>query len=228
MTEHEGHAMSGPDDPAATGAFGAHYWEDRYRGGQGASRHDPSPSLVAEAGGLPPGRALDAGCGRGADAVWLASRGWRVTAVDVSATVLDQARRDALAAGPDLDGRIEWVHADLTAWEPDGSVFDLVSSHYVHVPGPAADLFARLASFVAPDGTLLVVGHDASHGHGQTGHAHPPGAQVRVEQVTAQLPPDRWDVVVAERRVHTVRSPGRPDPVALHDVVVRATRTGPA
>ena len=70
--------------------FSAEYWEDRYRVGGGASRHEPSPSLLAEAGDLPPGRALDAGCGHGADAVWLARRGWQVTAVDVSAAAVEQ------------------------------------------------------------------------------------------------------------------------------------------
>ena len=59
---------------------------------------------------------------------------------------------------PAAAARITWTAADLTGWEPT-SRFDLVTSHYVHVPGPPEALFARLASWVAPGGTLLVVGH---------------------------------------------------------------------
>lgn len=185
--------------------FGPAYWEDRYRGGQGAGHSAPSPVLVAEAADLPPGRALDAGCGRGADARWLAARGWRVTAVDVSATAVAAA---AASPGPP----VEWVCADLARWEPAG-VFDLVTSQHVHVPGPAEDLFRRLAQWVAPGGTLLVVGH--AHGHA--------GAEIGAGQVTAVLPPD-WEVGVAE--VRTVAVPHSGGPGSRADVVVRARRTG--
>ena len=206
--------------------FGAAYWEDRYRSGVGASKHDPSPSLVAEAGALRPGTALDAGCGTGGDSLWLAARDWRVTAVDVSPTALEQGRRTAEAVGPGFAERIEWVHADLTAWDPGRRAFDLVSSHYVHVPGPPEVLFRRLASWVAPGGTLLVVGHDAGHGGGHGGGHHgeprPAGAQVHAGQVVSGLPEDQWDVVVAEPRTHTLQGPH--GPVTLEDVVVHARR----
>lgn len=212
--------MTGSDDRPEE--FGAAYWQERYRSGEGTGRSDASPSLVAEADGLAAGTALDAGCGRGADAIWLGARGWRVTAVDVSADALGYAQQAVREAGAGVAERIEWVRADLTDWEP-GVPFDLVTSHYVHAPGPAEDLFGRLASWVAPGGTLLVVGHDGGHGHG---HAHPAGAQVQVSQVTAALAEGAWEVLVAESRTHTVRRPGV-DATTLHDVVVRARRTGP-
>lgn len=227
MAEHEQH---GPGATAADrtepGEFGAVYWEDRYRAGEGGGRSAPSPSLVAEAAGLAPGLALDAGCGRGADSLWLAARGWQVVAVDVSDTALAGARESAEAAGRDVADRIEWVRADLTAWAPGGRRFDLVTSHYVHVPGAAEDLFRRLASWVAPGGTLLVVGHDDEAGTdpGHDGHAHPPGARIRAAQVTAALPDDQWEVVVAESRTRTVERPGGAGAVTFHDVVVRARR----
>ncbi|SDQ19186.1 bifunctional 2-polyprenyl-6-hydroxyphenol methylase/3-demethylubiquinol 3-O-methyltransferase UbiG [Quadrisphaera sp. DSM 44207] len=239
MSEHEQDDDATGDDRPASGEFGAEYWEERYRRGEPTSTHGPSPSLVAEAGPLAPGLALDAGCGRGADAVWLASRGWRVTAVDVSAAALAHAQDAARAAGQDVADRIERVRADLTAWSPGERRFDLVTSSYVHVPGPAEDLFARLASWVAPGGTLLVVGHDGgpgtgagdhghgSHGHGGHGHAHPPGARIRAEQVTAGLPEDEWEVLVAEPRTHVVQRPDGAGAVPLDDVVVRARRIGP-
>lgn len=234
--------MTRADEPASED-FDATYWEERYRTGEGAGRLDPSPSLVTETVGLRSGRALDAGCGVGADALWLAARGWQVTAVDVSSTALGRGRSTAQAAGPAFAERIEWVHADLTAWEPGLRAFDLVSSHYVHVPGPPEPLFRRLASWVAPGGSLLVVGHGPGHGHGPgrehgsahgsgpghgSGSGHPPGAQVRAEQVLAALPDEEWDVLVAEPRTRTVQRPDGGDPVTLDDVVVHARRRSAA
>src|SRR5690242_12796755 len=102
---------SGPYRGGMTAPFGPQWWEQHHQ-----DRHDhhdhhssPGPQLVAEVAGLPAGTALDAGCGRGADAVWLARQGWRVTAVDVSPTAV----RDAEARAGDLAPGIEWVVADL-------------------------------------------------------------------------------------------------------------------
>ena len=211
--------MTGPQE------FGAGYWEHRYRSGRHGGGAAPSPSLLDEAGALPPGRALDAGCGRGADALWLAARGWQVTAVDVSASALDAALLALRAAGEDVAARVELVHADLTTWDPGDVRFDLVTCSYVHVPGPAEELYRRLASWVAPGGTLLVVGHDAAAL--ADGHGHPPHSRTSTGQVTAGLPGALWEVLVIEARTHTVH---RPDgPTRLHDVVVRARRlTGAA
>ena len=219
--------------------FGAAYWEDRYRHGGGASRRDPSPSLLAEASDLPPGHALDAGCGWGADALWLASRGWQVTAVDVSPAAIDQARQTAEATDSDAAARVTWTPADLTTWEP-ADRFDLVTSHYVHVPGPPEALFARLASWVAPGGTLLVVGHGhtpGQHGghHGPHGHHQAAGqpdspvasAQIRLAQITAGLSTDDWQIIAAEPRTHTISRPDGAPPAVLTDVVVRAQRAHP-
>lgn len=77
-----------------------------------------TPQLVTEAAGLTPGTALDVGCGEGGDAMWLAERGWQVTAVDISATALQRAATLAAQAGPDVSGRITWRQADLTSKAP--------------------------------------------------------------------------------------------------------------
>ncbi len=220
--------MNRPDEE-----FGAAYWEHRYLSGVGASKHEPSPSLVTEAGGLPPGRALDAGCGVGGDTLWLAARGWQVTAVDVSLTALQQGRGAADAAGPALADRIEWARGDLTAWDPGQRAFDLVTSHYVHVAGPQEELFRRLASWVAPGGTLLVVGHahtrEGAHGPGaDDAHVHLPEAQITAHQITALLPDGSWEILVAEDRTHEVRRPDGTGTATLHDTVVRARRHHPA
>ena len=233
--------MSSPD--FAGGDFGAEYWESRYRAGEETSRHDPSPSLVTGTTDLPPGRALDAGCGLGADAIWLAARGWHVTAVDVSATAIEQGRASAQTAGRDVAARIEWVHADLTRWHPADRFFDLVTSHYVHVPGPVEDLIRRLAAWVAPGGTLLVVGHDHAHSEDQTdghnqaqGHHHrthdpdrapAPGSRITAGQITGGLARDEWEITVAGSRTRTMGRPGASGTARLHDAVVLARRHGP-
>jgi SAM-dependent methyltransferase len=197
------------------------FWEERYRSGaERVGGRRPNPQLVAEVGDVAPATALDAGCGEGSDAVWLASRGFRVTAVDVSPTALGRARELAAACGPEVAGRIAWVEADLTSFTPEG-LFDLVVACYVHVAGPADELHRRLAAAVAPGGTLLVVGHHPSDPHSHA-HADVPGVQVTPEEVAAVLLPEDWDVAVAEARTRRVDHDGRE--VVFCDVVVRARR----
>src|SRR5258705_2397341 len=68
-------------------------WDARYSERDGTMWSGrPNGRLVAEADGLTPGRALDVGCGEGADAIWLARRGWTVTAIDISHVAVSPAR----------------------------------------------------------------------------------------------------------------------------------------
>src|SRR5690606_5242434 len=100
--------------------------------GDKVARRPPNRLLTEVAGPLPAGRALDAGCGHGAESLWLAAHGWTVTGVDFSAAALAHARDRAATA--DLHG-ITWVEGDLSAWSPAPGAYDLVLSLYVHVPG---------------------------------------------------------------------------------------------
>jgi trans-aconitate methyltransferase len=191
--------------------FDETFWQQHYSERATAQHSRPNPQLLAEAGELPPGTALDAGCGEGADAVWLAARGWRVTAVDISATAVNRARDHAAAHGPDIAERISWSAADLTAWTPPESAFDLVSSHYVHPAAPGHELFARLATWVAPGGTLLVVGHAPAAAHDADQYdagRHAPGSHITAEEVTAALDPARWEIVVAQTRTRPAAGHG--------------------
>ena len=190
-------------------------WEERYGAAPALWSGRPNPQLVAEATALTPGRALDAGSGEGGDALWLAGRGWEVTAVDFSTVALGRAAAEAGRLGAEVD----WVHADLTRWAPPADAFDLVSAQYLHLPGDDRDpVVARLAAAVAPGGSLLVVGHRPSEVH-----AGRPEMFFTAQQVAATLDPDAWDVVVCEDRPRTASGPaGRELPVA--DTVLRARR----
>ena len=154
---------------------------------------------------MPPGRALDLGCGEGADAMWLAEHGWQVTAVDISQTALDRAAADAAARN--LADRIDFQCHDLAQSFPSGA-FDLVSAQFLHstVPMDRARLLRRAADAVAPGGILLVVDHGAAPPWAsELDHQHLefPTAQ----QVVASLNLDesQWDRV----RVAAVERDGR-------------------
>ncbi|GAA3165785.1 hypothetical protein GCM10010466_65730 [Planomonospora alba] len=213
--------------------FDKDYWERHWRqersGGPGSmGGNPPNPYLAREVGGLAPGTALDAGCGGGAEAIWLASRGWHVTAADISSEALARAAGRAAASG--AAGRVRWVEADLGVWSPQER-FDLVMTHYAHPAMPQLEFYDRLAGWVAPGGTLLIVGHlstpdatDHGHDHGH-GHGHHPPAEASVTSaaVTARLDGTEWEIVTAEEHLRALTGPGG-RAVPLHDVVVRATR----
>src|ERR1700722_16527120 len=133
-----------PDQPVA---FTQEFWDERYRSAGKLWSGQPNPQLVAQTAGLAPGAALDAGCGEGADAIWLASRGWAVTGVDVSAVALDRAAGYAAAAGEQIAGRITWRREDLRSWTPEPQRFDLVSAQFMFLaPQEQAALYQRLAA----------------------------------------------------------------------------------
>ena len=203
--------------------FDEQSWEQRYRSNTAVWSGRPNPHLVTETADLGPGAALDVGSGEGADALWLAARGWQVTAVDFATTALQRGAAHAQALGTDVAERIRWVHADLTTWAPDGQ-FDLVSAQFMHLPAVQRQaLFTRLATTVAAGGTLLIVGHHPSDL--QTTMPRPPMPELffTAEEVAASLDPDRWDVLVADARP---RSAGDPEgrEITIHDAVLRARK----
>jgi SAM-dependent methyltransferase len=181
------------------------------------AQRPPNAHLIAEIKSLPPGRSLDAGCGHGAETLWLAAHGWEVTAVDFSASALTHARSTAEAWGPDIAERIAWVEGDLAVWAPPRDHFDLVVCLYVHVAGSVDEMVRRMASGVAPGGTLFMVGHrpiDPATGKPTAAASQ---VQVSVESAVAGLDPSRWELVVAEERPHAVAGTGV-------DAVIRARR----
>jgi SAM-dependent methyltransferase len=211
--------------------FDSAYWDEVWSGapGSGMRTSPANPHLVAEVRALKPGSALDAGCGAGAEAIWLAAHGWTVTAADIAPAALEAGRARASEAG--VAEAIEWVRADLSTWQP-GTTYDMVTTHYAHPEISQLAFYERLAGWVTPGGTLLVVGHlGGAHGHQhghQHGHGHgsvgpPSEASVTAAAVTALLDPSQWDVVTADELQRSTAGPGG-RLVTLHDVVVRARR----
>lgn len=147
------HSSSGahPNDAAAE-------WDERYAGAQQVWSGRPNGALVAEVAGLEPGRALDVGCGEGADAIWLATHGWQVTALDASGVALQRAALHAEQAG----AHVQWRHAGLLDAGLPPAAFDLVAALYpaLRRTDPDDDAAERaLLAALAPGGTLLVVHH---------------------------------------------------------------------
>src|SRR6516225_12215851 len=120
--------------PASDAMFGADFWDERYRSAQRVWSGNPNPQLVAEVTGRPPGRALDVGCGEGADAIWLAQAGWTVVGIDISGVALERGAQHASDADPAAAARIEWRKADLLAQPPERDSFDLVSAQFMQLP----------------------------------------------------------------------------------------------
>ena len=204
--------------------FDQEWFEERYRSAPALWSGDPNPQLVAEMAELPPGTALDAGSGEGADAIWLAERGWRVTGVDFSTTALARAAEHAATRREEVAGRIDWRQADLTTWAPPEGAFDLVSAQYMHLPPePRVALFARLAAAVAPGGWLLIVGHDFSD-VAAGGHRPPmPEMFFTAEEVAESLTPGEWEVVTIEARPRPAKVHEGQE-ITVHDAVLRARR----
>lgn len=208
--------------------FDNEYWDKIWRSdrAQSMGSGQPNPHLVREIGDLTPGTVLEAGCGAGAEAIWLATRGWQVTGSDIATAALDRAAERAADAG--VADRVEWVRADLSTWEPATS-YDLVTTHYAHPAMPQLEFYDRIASWVAPGGTLFIVGHlhhEATadgHGHGHHSDGPPDSASATAATIAARLDPGEWESVTTQESHRTLSGPGGRE-TTIHDVVVRATR----
>ncbi len=214
MTEHAHGA--GP-------VFDAGFWDERYRSAPRVWSGQPNPQMVTEVAGRSPGRALDVGCGEGADAIWLARRGWDVVAADISGVAIQRGEQHARDADPVAAARIEWRQADLLARPPEPGSFDLVSVQFMHLPPePRRRLFTSLAAAVRVGGALLVVGHHPSDL--ASGVPRPPMPELfYTADAVAGLLDSSWTVEVSEARPRTATTPDGVD-VAIHDAVLVATR----
>jgi len=193
-------------------------WDERYRASAGGVWATQPPAVVREiVSPLAPGSAIDVATGDGRTALWLAEKGWLATGVDFSSAGL------ALAAARPGGDAVAWIRGDVHEWEPAASV-DLVVSCYLHLPDSAAAI-ARIARWVAPGGTLVVVGHDveniAAGGHGPTD----PAILYTPELLRGALD-DGFRIERCERVVRTSADAELRDghPAAAVDTVLHAVR----
>lgn len=160
-------------------------WDRRYAVREFIWDTGPNRFVAEELSGLPPGRALDLGAGEGRNAVWLAGRGWRVTAVDFSAVALDKARGLASERGV----AVELVQADLREYVPARGAYQLVVIAYLQLaPAARAAVLGRAAAALAPHGTALIVGHDLDNLTDGTGGPQEPSVLYTPQDITAELP----------------------------------------
>lgn len=191
-------------------------WDGRYAVDGLLWTSEPNIFLVTEAADLDPGRALDFACGEGRSALWLAARGWRVTAVDHSRVGI--AKGEELAAAAGLE--IEWVVADVVTFDAEAS-FDLVVVLYLHLPpDDMRTALGNAGAALAPGGTLLVVGHHPDNIERGIGGPQLPEILYGPSDVVGMLPGLRIEKeTMVERPVDRAGVTG----IAL-DTLVRATR----
>jgi SAM-dependent methyltransferase len=198
----------------------AREWDARYSEGGGAKWSGrPNGRLVVEVASLTPGRALDVGCGEGADAVWLALHGWTVTGIDVSEVAVGRARAAAALAG----AAIEWIRGDILQAAFPESSFALVSMQYPALPKAAGEVAVRgLLDAVQPGGLLLAVYHhlDDEHREHMKSRGVDPADYVDADDL-GQLLADRFTV---EFRGVEPRIDAPPNNPHIADVVLRARR----
>ena len=160
-------------------------WDARYARAELIWTPEPNPLLVAELDRVPPGRALDLGTGEGRNSLWLARRGWAVTAVDFSEVALAKGRRRAEAEGL----AVEWVVADLRTLRPPRGSLDLVLLSFVHLPvGERRRVLRRAARALARGGSVVVVGYDPSNLTGDWRGPQDPVRMFSPDDVVADLP----------------------------------------
>lgn len=193
--------------------FSEGFWDERYGTTDRVWSGNPNPQLVDRVAGLRAGRALEVGCGEGADAIWLAQQGWDVTALDVSQVGLDKAAAHAAEAGVE----ITWRRTDLDGWPGEPGSYDLVSAQFMYLDQPAlTELVRSLAASVAPGGTLLLVGHhpmDPRHGSHEF-----PDVRWTPEDAASWLEAGDWatiDLATVQREGHLG---------TMHDGIVQAVR----
>ena len=135
------------------------FWDDVHASRPAIAVARPNVRLTETVAGLPPGDALDLGCGDGGDALWLAGQGWRVTAADISAVAVERLA----AVADEHGGQVTAVRHDLHTSFPHGE-FDLICAHYLHTPFDLdrAAVLRSAAHALRSGGRLLVVDHGST------------------------------------------------------------------
>jgi SAM-dependent methyltransferase len=194
------------------------FWDEHYRSRRGWGGR-ANPLLVEIAEPLAPGAALDLGCGPGGDTVWLARRGWRVTAVDIAGTAVDQVRAHTAALG--LGDRVVAERHDLSRSFPAGT-FDLISAQYLHTPLPLDRRTAlrTAAHLLRPGGLLLIVDHGSTAPW--SWNRDPDTHYPTPTEIAAglDLDPGRWRILRADMPRRTATGPGGRTATVIDNVLL--------
>ena len=207
--------MSAPEDAAT-------FWDAHYGQKDQIWSGRPNGVLVGEASDLAPGTALDLGSGEGADAIWLAGRGWHVTAVEVSQTAIDRGTRQAETQG--VAALIDWQRHDLAETFPNGA-YDLVNVQYLHSPieFPRDRVLRAAADAVAPGGILLIVGHAGPPPWAKDPHPEHLFPSATDTASSAGLDGPGWELLIREERERDTIDPNG-EPARISDTIVKARR----
>ncbi|MFD8340356.1 class I SAM-dependent methyltransferase [Streptomyces solisilvae] len=197
------------------------FWDGVYAARPAAGAPRPNARLTETVTGLPPGDALDLGCGDGGDALWLAGQGWQVTAVDISAVAVQ--RLAVLARSHGLGDRVITARHDLHTSFPSGA-FDLVCAHYLHTPCDLdrATVLRSAAHALRPGGRLLVVDHGSTAPWSWNQDPDTRYPSPREVAAGIGLAPETWTVERADapRRIATGPD-GRTAEVTDHVLLIR-------
>jgi SAM-dependent methyltransferase len=208
----------------------ARAWDERYAAAELVWSAGPNQFVESELADLPPGRAVDLAAGEGRNALWLADRGWDVTAVDFSVVALDKGRQVQEGHPRGRDLHITWTHGDVLDFEPGEVPFDLAVIAYLQLPEHERRNAVRRAFDALRDGgTFFLVAHDTTNLTEGTGGPQDPSVLYTAEEVLGDLDGERFEVLRAERVPRVVPAGdehgGEPDRTA-YDALVRLVRTG--
>lgn len=197
------HTHASHGDPMTD--FSRASWEAKYREREALWSGQPNAPLVDEVENLAPASALEVGCGEGADAVWLATQGWHVTGVDLSATALARAQVHAEASG--VAAHVTFTDEDVTAVIDRHGPWELVVSMYTHPAEGGRWLVSTLADAVAPGARLLVVGHHPTDPHAAE-HPDLATSAFAADDVADVLDRSAWEVSASIRERVTLGEGG--------------------
>lgn len=197
------------------------YWDEHYEGADqiwSGKVNRVLSRIVPDLGADSPGRALDLGCGEGADVLWLAEQGWDAVGVDVSATAISRAQTAANGST-----RAVFVAGDLSA-APAGP-YDLVTASFLHAPAERTreEILADAAQLVAPGGHLLITSHAGVPSWADTSHHHHGFTHPQEDLAVIGLAAPEWEILLAETRTRDITSP-EDEPATIDDGVILARR----